>query len=304
MNKVINWIGVVFRILVILFIFTVIQVSLIKLFPMMGLDYHINEGLFTTIYCIFTIIAMLIYSFVRSYKREPFVMTEKPNAIMVFSTIVIGFGLLGLVSVYLIAADYIALLFTPLQEDIAQYEQNVDRFGHVEAAVVPYWDTILTIISSFMLVPLAEELTFRAGIFGDLKDQMKPAIAALISAIIFGIFHGVSVHIGYAIICGMVMAMVYYYTRSIWMSYLIHAVFNFAGSAIFTLMDSGMFGDLKDFAAQSSFVTTCFEVFCIVPAGAGFMLLRILHKQKLEEKKQDEKNEEDTSEKIQEEVLV
>ena len=86
-------------------------------------------------------------------------------------------------------------------------------------------------------------------------------------------FDAVSVHIGYAIICGILLALVYYYSGSIWVSYIVHAVFNLIGNAIFTLLKSGMFGDMSAAVEQASMHTAVIEIFCILPAAAAFVLV-------------------------------
>ena len=117
-------------------------------------------------------------------------------------------------------------------------------------------------------------------IFGELKNKIHPVLAAVISSLIFGILHGVSVHIGYAFICGIVLSLVYYYTGSIWVSYIVHALFNLIGSSVFALMDSGIFGDLTEISNFFAFFLAVFEIICILPGIAGFLLIMAIYKGK------------------------
>ena len=280
MSKVIDGLGVLFRILLAVFLFVLIQLTVLLGFKAAGLDTKIYNGLFSTVYGTIMIGAFLLFAYVLSFKRDKLLMTAKPNYMQVFSAIVIAFGLLGLVNIYIYAATVISQYFVPLQEDLAQYNENVDRFATIEASTVPYWDTILDFIASFMIIPFTEELVFRGVIFGELKNKIHPVLAAVISSLIFGILHGVSVHIGYAFICGIVLSLVYYYTGSIWVSYIVHALFNLIGSSVFALVDSGIFGDLTDISNFSAFFLAVFEIICILPGIAGFLLIMAIYKEK------------------------
>lgn len=280
MSKVIDGLGVLFRILLAVFLFVLIQLAVLLGFKAAGLDTKIYNGLFSTVYGTIMIGAFLLFAYVLSFKRDKLLLTSKPNYMQVFSAIVIAFGLLGLVNIYIYVATVISQYFVPLQEDLAQYNENVDRFATIEASTVPYWDTILDFIASFMIIPFTEELVFRGVIFGELKNKIPPVLAAVISSLIFGILHGVSVHIGYAFICGIVLSLVYYYTGSIWVPYIVHALFNLIGSSVFALMDSGIFGDLTDISNLSAFFLAVFEIICILPGIAGFFLIMAIYKEK------------------------
>ena len=283
MNKVIDGLGVAFRVLLALFLFTAIQVAAIGLFRLFGLDTDVYKGLLSVSYGLAVIAAFLIYSAVRSYKRDQFIRLERQNPLNVFSAIVIGFGLLGLVVVYMYFAAKLSYIFESMQEDLAEYSERVDRFTAMDSKQVPYWDSLLDFVSSFLIIPLAEELTFRGVVFGELAGKMNHILAAFLSALIFGLFHGISVHIGYALICGFVLALTYYYSGSLIISFLIHSIFNLVGTSVFTLLDSGIFGDLSSFTYSSRFIMSVFEVICIIPGTAGFMLIYVLYNQKKEE---------------------
>ena len=69
------------------------------------------------------------------------------------------------------------------------------------------------------------------------------------------------------------MALAYHYTGSIWITYIIHASFNLFGSALFTLLDSGIFGQMEVATNIAAFHASIIEVICIVPAAAAFILL-------------------------------
>lgn len=82
-----------------------------------------------------------------------------------------------------------------------------------------------------IVAPIAEETVFRWLMYLRLRDYMKIPGAALISAGIFGVFHGNLVQTIYAGILGAVMAYVLEMSGSLWSSVLFHM-----GANIFSLI--------------------------------------------------------------------
>ncbi|MBR3533001.1 MAG: CPBP family intramembrane metalloprotease [Clostridiales bacterium] len=278
MNKVIDLLGLIFRIFLIVFLFVFIQVAVISVFRFAGLDVNIYEGLFSTVYGLTAVAVMLLYGFVRSIKSDRLIRTDKPDGISIIAAVVIAFGLLGLVTLYMYAAVLISKNFEPLADQLTEYSDSVDRFATVDGSKVPYWDTLLEFVSSFMIIPLAEELTFRGALYSELNTRVKAIPAAILSALVFGLMHGISIHVGYAFICGFVLALVYHFSGSIWVSYIVHSVFNLMGSSLFTLLDSGIYGDLKNASANASVHAAVLEIICIIPAVSALVIMYLIYK--------------------------
>lgn len=278
MNKVIDLLGLIFRIFLIVFLFVFIQVAVISVFRFAGLDVNIYEGLFSTVYGLTAVGVMLLYGFVRSIKSDRLIRTDKPDGISIIAAVVIAFGLLGLVTLYMYAAVLISKNFEPLADQLTEYSDSVDRFATVDGSKVPYWDTLLEFVSSFMIIPLAEELTFRGALYSELNTRVKVIPAAILSALIFGLMHGISIHVGYAFICGFILALVYHFSGSIWVSYIVHSVFNLMGSSLFTLLDSGIYGDLKNASANASVHAAVLEIICIIPAVSALVIMYLIYK--------------------------
>lgn len=90
-------------------------------------------------------------------------------------------------------------------------------------------DTASPLFMIFMVClfgPLAEELLFRGMIFGKLRRAFSFWPAAVISGLLFGIFHMNWVQGIYAAVFGIVLAYIYEKTQTIWGSCLLHVVFN------------------------------------------------------------------------------
>lgn len=101
-----------------------------------------------------------------------------------------------------------------------QYEELAESFG---------LDTITPGVMIFivcLLGPLAEEVLFRGMIYAKLRRGFSMWPAAIISGLMFGLFHANWVQGVYATIFGIILAYIYEKTQTIWGSCLLHVAFN------------------------------------------------------------------------------
>ena len=87
----------------------------------------------------------------------------------------------------------------------------------------PVWLLFLTV---GLLAPAAEELIFRGLVFRRMKDFMNPWAAIILSALLFGIYHGNIIQFLYASLMGILLAVIYHRTGTLWTSILAHVVAN------------------------------------------------------------------------------
>lgn len=80
--------------------------------------------------------------------------------------------------------------------------------------------------------PLAEELVFRAMVFRTLRKGFSFPAAAVLSGVLFGVYHMNVVQGVYAALIGVLLAFAYEKTNSLWGCYLLHFMFNAANYAI------------------------------------------------------------------------
>lgn len=73
-----------------------------------------------------------------------------------------------------------------------------------------------------IISPISEEVTFRWVIYLRLRDYMKKSLAAVISGVIFGVYHGNFVQAVYATILGVIFAYVLEATGNLLSSVLLH----------------------------------------------------------------------------------
>ena len=256
------------------------QVMAIFGVALFGFDLDAFDGTSTFIYTLIAIPLLILYLKLITPKDKP-VMNGKLNVAQIVFVVVMAFGLMGIVTVYLVAANSIAQLFESVAGEMEKYSESVDRYSEIAAADIPMFDHILNLIGVCILVPITEELTFRAGVLNILLKRYHPIAAVLISAFIFGSLHGISIHIGYALIAGFCLGWVYFYTKSIKSTILMHMLFNLFGSGIQTLLDSGLFGDASGASDAFATFSVLLEFALIIPAIVCFFLLRSMYKNSL-----------------------
>ncbi len=257
------------------------QVMAIFGVALLGFDLDAYDGTSTFIYTILAIPLLVIYLKLITPRGKPMFMNDKLNTAQIVFVVVMAFGLMGIVTVYLIAANGIAELFESVAGEMEKYSESVDRYSEIAAADIPVFDHILNFIGVCILVPVTEELTFRAGVLNVLLKRYHPIAAVLISAFIFGSLHGISIHIGYALIAGFFLGWVYFYTKSIKSTVLMHMLFNLFGSGIQTLLDSGIFGDASAVIDAYSSFSILLEFALMIPAIVCFFFLRAMYKNSL-----------------------
>lgn len=92
-------------------------------------------------------------------------------------------------------------------------------------------NTILKVISVVILAPLVEEFVFRKTIV----DHCLPygeKWAILLSAVVFGLFHGNFFQFFYAAGLGLLLGYIYVRTGRLWYTILLHGIVNFMGGVI------------------------------------------------------------------------
>jgi len=201
-------------------------------FLILNIDLEIYQGIYNFTFAVLCFAVMLVINVISSRHGESLVRTGRLTVSQIAALIIAGAGMLGMVTTYIVVADRISEYIASMQEAIVEYQESVDRYSETPQTVIPLWDSIIYIITVCFIVPFSEEMAFRGVIFGQLRRGFGPWPSVLISALIFGLLHGVSVHIGYAIACGLIIASCYYLTDSIAAPVILHMVFNTLGSGV------------------------------------------------------------------------
>jgi membrane protease YdiL (CAAX protease family) len=135
----------------------------------------------------------------------------------------------------------------------------------------PVWLLILTV---GVLAPIAEELVFRGLIFHRMKDWMNPVLAIILSSVIFGLYHGNMIQFIYATLLGMILAVVYHRTGTLWIAILAHISAN-----LWSLCASGWWNAFTRNIPYGIFAGLLLEVLlCVIPAYWIFVKNRKINK--------------------------
>lgn len=87
-------------------------------------------------------------------------------------------------------------------------------------------NALVMIFAVVLFGPLAEEVLFRGMVFGKLRRAFRFWPSAIISGVLFGIYHMNLVQGIYAAVFGVLLAYIFEKTETIWGPYLLHVMFN------------------------------------------------------------------------------
>ena len=89
----------------------------------------------------------------------------------------------------------------------------------------PVWGLVM-LIGGAIAAPIGEEFFFRAFLFNALKHRYKLPVAVCVSALIFALIHVAPLSVLVIFPMGIVLALSYYYTGSLWVPIIIHMTNN------------------------------------------------------------------------------
>ncbi|MBQ6544686.1 MAG: HAD hydrolase-like protein [Lachnospiraceae bacterium] len=156
---------------------------------------------------------------------------RKPGGVNAVLAVIMGFSVSAVLN--------ILISITGIAEWM--YEMNPSRYDMLDS--LPLWAEFIAIV---IFAPIAEELLFRGIIFRRVRDYSGYLMAAVLSAALFGSVHMDVVTGICAFIIGIIMAILYEYTGSLFTSMLFHAGFNFYSIAISLLPVESMSDELAN----------------------------------------------------------
>ena len=119
----------------------------------------------------------------------------------------------------------------------------------------------LMILVVGIIGPICEELMFRGIVFHRLKDWVKPQAAIAISALLFGIYHGNVVQFFYATCMGVMLAIIYDKTGTLWISIVAHIAAN-----LWSLFGSSFWSSLWQRIPAGMLCSIMIEILlCVIP---------------------------------------
>ena len=126
---------------------------------------------------------------------------------------------------FLIAATVLFSVGFSMLLNLSGFVKNSQEFQQV-AEVQAGTSFLVAFLVYGILSPLSEELLFRGVIYGYVRKFFDVRTAIVISAILFGIYHGNIVQAVYAAVLGYLLAYAYEYFGSFWVPVLMHVAIN------------------------------------------------------------------------------
>lgn len=180
--------------------------------------------------------------------------------------LLVGFGLMYIGA--LIGNGVMSVLSSLVGYDYSNSLQEIVEGGNI-------W---ITAIFMVIVAPIGEEFVFRKLLI-DRTGKYGCFISALLSGLIFGLMHGNLYQFFYASLLGFVLGYLYYNTGKLFYTISIHAVINFFGSVVTTLISEKIADidmstvisstdQLVEFIAQNGLVLVFNMIFTVFIYGA------------------------------------
>lgn len=96
------------------------------------------------------------------------------------------------------------------------------------------WLAVGSLFLTLFVAPLCEELLVRGVVFGSWQ-KLNPWFAFLGSSFLFAVLHGTMTHFVPTLLCGMLMAVAFSMTGSIWRSVVLHIGYNLGAAVLGSL---------------------------------------------------------------------
>ncbi len=119
-----------------------------------------------------------------------------------------------------------ALFFHGRVDQLNNPHTNPQQAALSVAAHPSAGELLLLFLAMAVVGPIVEELVFRALLFQVLRRHLPLWGAAMLSALIFAVLHFIPVLLPALFIFGVVLALVFHYTRSLYCSALLHMLIN------------------------------------------------------------------------------
>lgn len=162
----------------------------------------------------------------RSKPNPQIFLHKKTNTQAVGRALLLSFSAQGMAYVWLMLLDLLARQFDFISLRLEHYVEVMETLGGQTVA------PLLLISSSALMVPLVEELIYRAISMGEYSRVFSRKTTLITQAFIFGLVHGNLVQAVYAFILGLVIGYIYWDSENFYLAFLAHAFFNFLGGVL------------------------------------------------------------------------
>lgn len=172
-----------------------------------------------------SIIVYIVALAILSKRNKNYVLTKKPSIKEFGSSIAMTFGMLG-------GTTLIVLGIQLMAEFSDFWSSHLNFYIELTQVFTDESSIILQILAIAIIIPIAEELLFRAIVCGELMRVFPNWAVILLSGGFFAIIHFNVVQSTYVLLAGIALSAVYVWSRSLVLTITMHAVFNFLGSTV------------------------------------------------------------------------
>lgn len=122
------------------------------------------------------------------------------------------------------------------------YDDMLSDYSEIFGQIKP----IYLLIGGAFIGPICEEIIFRGVILRKFLKSYDPYKAIFLSALIFGVIHGVAIQVIYAFVLGLLLGWIFYRTKSLWLCTFLHVLNNFIAFSSDSDDTSGMRESIGD----------------------------------------------------------
>ena len=155
--------------------------------------------------------------FQTKYNRD-YLKKRKISFSEIVKLFVVGIGLIGLINITVALMMYLGKFFPQIVASLEVYNKASEELMK--------GNMMLSVLAITIFAPISEELMLRGTLFTENERLLPYKWAIILNGIVFGVFHFNLFQGAYALIGGIVICAVYYYTESIYASILLHMINN------------------------------------------------------------------------------
>ncbi|SHH54721.1 CPBP family intramembrane glutamic endopeptidase [Tepidibacter thalassicus] len=167
----------------------------------------------------------------------------------------------------IISIILISIIISFTSSNIAIFMSTIfESYKKVSKILLTGVSSPLNALCILLILPAFEEILFRGLIFNELKKNINITASIIIQSLIFAICHGNIVQGIYTFLMGIILALIYNFTNSIYAPILLHITYNILGTMVFP--------KILKYPAKYSILFILIGLVCLV-----FTLLRFYSKQ-------------------------
>lgn len=169
-----------------------------------------------------SLISLLIYWGICKFRKKKvseYIHIKKSPLMIFIMAVIVAIGARILVEVY-----------CTLIQNLEVFKKSIIESATAAPRLSTRLEFAIAFFSILIAAPIFEEFLFRGLIMGELKKVMRPWVAILLQAVIFGLSHGAIFQVPYTIFIGLLLGIIYHRTNNIIAPIVCHLVYNYSAT--------------------------------------------------------------------------